>query len=140
MINDQYYEGILQLRNSNQNIIDFIKAQVKKEKVAITKVIKEKTGYDYYITSRKFLHKLAKKLQQNYNGQLKISPKLFSKNRLTSKNVYRLNVLFKLFPHKKGDIINHKGEKLKIVNIGNKVLAKNTKGEKFWISYDDLAF
>lgn len=140
MVHNQYFEGILQLRNPNNNVIDFIKAQVKKEKVAITKVVKEKKGYDYYITSRKFLHKLAKKLQQSYNGQLKVSPKLFSKNRLTSKNIYRLNVLFKLFPYKKGDSITHKGEKLKIINIGNKVLAQNPKGEKQWISYDNLSF
>jgi len=140
MAHNQYYEGILQLRNPNKEVITYIKNCCNKEGVGITKIIKQKTGFDYYITSRKFLKKIGKNLQQQFKGQLKMSPKLFSRNRLTSKNIYRLNVLFKLFPLKKGDSINYKGENLKIIKIGNKILAQNTKtGKKDWIDYDSLS-
>lgn len=139
MVHNQYYEGVLQLRNPTKEVISFIKNQCEKKHVLITKIIKEKEGFDYYITSRKFLHQIGKTLKQQFNGQLKVSPRLFSQDRLTSKNIYRVNVLFRLFPFKKGDMLIYRGEELKIVNIGTKVLAQNTTtGKKRWIDYDDL--
>jgi len=138
-MHNQYYEGVLQLRNPTTEVINFIKSQCKKENVLITKTVKEDEGFDYYLTSRKFLHKIGKKLQQSFTGQLKVSSRLFSKDRLTSKDIYRVNVMFRLFPLRKGDIFEYRGETLKIINIGTKLLAKNVKtGIKKWIPFDDL--
>lgn len=93
----QYYEGILQLRNPNEEVINFIRNQFNNnEKIWIAKQVKLKTGLDYYISSNRFLLSLGKKLKKSFKGQLKISRKLITRNRITSKNVYRVTVLFRL--------------------------------------------
>ena len=92
-----YYEGKLQLRNPNQEVVNFISNQFKNnEKVWIAKTEKQKNGIDLYISSNKFLMALGKKLKKSFQGELKLSRKLFSKSRLTSKAIYRVTVLFRL--------------------------------------------
>lgn len=92
-----YYQGILQLRNPNKEVLNFIKNQFKNNKKAwIAKQVKQKTGVDLYISSNKFLLALGKKLKKSFKGELKTSRKLHSKNRLTSRNVYRVTVLFRV--------------------------------------------
>ena len=93
----QYYEGTLQIRNPNQEVINFISNQFKNnEKVWIAKQEKQKAGIDLYISSNKFLLSLGKKLKKSFKGELKISTKLHSRNRLTSKEIHRVTVLFRL--------------------------------------------
>ena len=92
-----YYEGILQLRNPNEEVINFVRNQFKNnEKVWIAKQEKLKTGIDLYVSSNKFLLSLGKKLKKSFKGELKTSRKLHSRNRVTSKNIYRVTVLFRL--------------------------------------------
>lgn len=68
MQQNQYYEGILQLRNPNEETINFIRNQFKNNtKVWIAKEEKQKTGIDYYISSNKFLLKLGKKLKSQFS-------------------------------------------------------------------------
>ena len=93
----QYYEGILQLRNPNEECNRFIKNQFKNnEKVWISKEVKQKTGTDYYISSNRFLLSLGKRLKKSFRGELKISRRIHSTSRITSKNIYRVTVLFRL--------------------------------------------
>jgi len=138
---NEYYEGILQLRNPSKEAIDFVEKQIEKRKnVFIAKAKKVKNGIDFYISSQKYLQSLGKKLQNQFSGELKISSKLFSRNHLTSKNIYRVNVLFRLPKFKKSDIITFKGEDIKILGIGKKVLAKNLKtGKKHSLRYKELS-
>lgn len=91
----EYYEGILQLRNPNEEVINFIKNQFKNNpKIWVAKEEKLKTGIDYYISSNKFLLTLGKRLKKSFKGELKLSRRLHTKNRITSKNVYRGTVCF----------------------------------------------
>jgi len=138
--NPQYYEGILQLRNPNKEVIDFIERHIEgKENVFITKKEKVRNGIDFYITSKKYLQNLGRKLQNCFGGELKISSRLFSRDRQTSKNIYRVNVLFRLPGFKKGDIIELKGDKIKVINIGKNVFGKNIKtGKKVSVNFKDL--
>ena len=91
-----YYEGILQLRNPNEETINFIKNQFKNNpKVWIAKHEKLKTGVDFYISSNKFLLSLGKKLKKSFKGELITSRKLHTQHRMTSKKVYRVTVCFR---------------------------------------------
>jgi len=95
--NPQYFEGFLQIRNPNEECINFIKNQFKNNKKAwIAKEVKQKNGFDLYISSNSFLLSLGKKLKKSFKGTLKTSRKLFTQNRLTSKQVYRGTVCFRL--------------------------------------------
>lgn len=135
-----YYEGILQLRNQNDEVINFIRRRIKKRtNVFITKENKVGDGIDFYITSQKYLQTLGNKLKKSFCGELKISSKLHTRNKQTSKNVYRVNVLFRLAKCNVGDILNFNGDEIKILKMGKKVSAKHTKtGKKISINYRDL--
>lgn len=133
-----YYQGILQLRDPTKEIIDFIIKDVEKRKdVFIAKTPKVKGGRDFYISSNKYLQILGKKLQTRFGGELKVSPKLFSRDRQTGKNIYRLSVYFRPSQFKKGDLITHKNKIYKIVSLSKKISAKDlTTNKKITLKYD----
>ncbi len=134
-----YYQGILQLRDVNSAIIDFVYNQInKRENVAVTKVVKYPNGLDMYITSQKFITSLGKKLKESFGGQLKISSKLHTRSK-HGKELFRVNVLFRLPKHKIGDIIVVRGDRIKLLKIGGKIFARNLKtGKKLTIRRSDL--
>lgn len=139
-MHNNYFEGILQLRNPNSDIIRFIESRIGSEKgVFIAKKINVTNGIDFYISSRKYLHKLGKLLKSQFCGELKLSPKLFTRNKQTSKNVYRVNVLFRVCDVKKGDIITVRGEGIRVISLGKKLFGKvvNTN-KKVCVDYSEL--
>lgn len=97
---NQYYEGVIQLRPSDPEVIHFIENQIRKRKgvVFISKVVKQKTGVDLYISSQRFARNLGEKLKKSFKGELKITSTIFSKNRITSREIFRATVLFRLAP------------------------------------------
>jgi len=135
-----YFEGILQLRNPNKEVIDSALNEIEKnENSSVAKIEKVPNGIDIYMWPQRFLRNLCKKLQNKFGGQVTISTKLHTKNRITSKEVYRVNALFRIPSFKRGDIIDYKGEKIKIINIHKKVFAKDIKtGKKLNLSFKDL--
>ncbi len=134
-----YYQGILQLRDINDEILNFVHNQVKKRvDAAITKAVRLDNGVDLYITSQKFIRILGKKLKESFGGELKITSKLHTKSR-TGKELYRVNVLFKLSKYKKGDVVTVRGDKVRLIRIGKKIFAKDLKtGKKVTIRSNDL--
>ena len=121
-----YYEGIMQIRGDEDEInkvADFLMKEVKKASsrgVYINKEAKVKGGYDFYLTSQKYLQQVAKKLYQKFGGEFNISSKLFTRNRQTSKEVYRVNALLRLPDFKQGDILKIRNKLIKIHNIAGK--------------------
>ena len=102
----QYFEGTLQLRHPNDEVIEFIIAQLKANRDAyISKEVKVKNGLDLYFSSGRFLQNLGKKLQAKFGGDMKISVRLHSRNRMRSKDVYRVSVLYATPEIIKGDVV-----------------------------------
>ena len=134
-----YFQGILQLRDVNDEILSFVHNQLKKRgEVAVTKTVRLSNGLDLYITSQKFIRILGKKLKDSFGGELKTSSKLHTKNK-QGKDLYRVNVLFKLLKYKKGDIVSIRGDKFRLISIGRKIFARNLKtGKKATIRSKDL--
>jgi len=91
----EYYEAVIQLRPATEEIIRFIKNQCKKRGEAITKVVELKTGFDLYITSQKLARTMAPKLKKAFGGEVKVTKKIHTKDRQTSKSLYRATVLFR---------------------------------------------
>lgn len=134
-----YYQGILQLREVNNEIIDFAYAQIqKRDNVAVTRIVKYPNGIDMYITSQKFIRILGKKMKEIFGGELKTSSQLHTRSK-HGKDLFRVNVLFRLQKHKVGDIISIRGNRVRLLHIGSKIFARDMKtGKKVTIRISDL--
>ncbi len=95
--NKGYFEAVLQLRPENEQVLRFVKKQLKNSKTKISKEVKSKHGIDLYLSSQRFAISLSRRLKKSFKkGEVKISRSLFTTNRQTSKRVYRVTVLFRL--------------------------------------------
>jgi len=98
MKSQDYFEAIIQLRPRDQKLIDYVNNQIKKREnnVFVAKVIDwKKIGIDIYISDQKYAVAIGRKLKRAFKGDLKISKKLFTQSRVTSKFVYRVTVCFR---------------------------------------------
>ena len=134
-----YYQGILQLRDVSDEVMDFVYSQIQKRPdVAVTRTAKLDNGKDLYMTSQKFIRILGKKLRESFGGELKVSSKLHTRNR-QGRDLYRINVLFRPLKYKRGDIVLIRGDEVKLLQIGNRIFARNLKtGKKLKIRREDL--
>lgn len=104
--NSQYFEGVLQLRNPNEKALEFINGVVGARKgVFFSKIVEEKNGFDFYISSQRFLRSLGKMVHEKFGGELKTSSSLHTRDSQTSKDLYRINIFIRLPNFVKGDII-----------------------------------
>lgn len=128
-----YFAGTLQIRNPNQKVKDHIEQimnSAKKRGVFVTNVKETKSGIDYFITNNSFVVKIAKELQGKFGGELKISAKLHTQDRLTSKEVHRLSVLLRLPDYLKGDIILLDKDPIKVTKMGKRIMGMNLATNK----------
>ena len=94
--NDEYFEAKLQLRPKDQELIDFAKKLIDKNKdILISKEEEYKYGVDFITTSQKQTQNIARQLKRRFKGKITISRKLFKIDRLTSKKVWRVTVCFR---------------------------------------------
>ena len=135
-----YYQGVLQLRDVNEEILNFVDNQIKKRgDVAITKKVTYPNGVDLYITSQKFIRILGKKLRESFGGEIKISAKLHTRSK-TGKDLFRVNVLFRLSKYKRGDIITIRGDQVKLLQVGNRIFAMDLRtGKRIKIRNEELS-
>ena|SRR3989338_1258880 len=117
-----YFEGILQLRNDKNKefteVVKFVRNKIKNKKgIHITSALDVKNGVDFYITSKRVLPGLAKDIVTEFGGEIKISEQLFTRDNLTSRDVYRVNALVRLLDFNRKDILQFKDEKNKNVKL-----------------------
>lgn len=125
-----YYEGVLQLRNPSQEIIDFVIKSVNERKDC--RIAREETlasGIDFYFTSQHYLRALAKKLKEKFAGHLDITATLHTRSR-TGEDLYRVTVLFQMYSLKKGEVITIGEEDYRIELFGKDILLKEVKSGK----------
>ncbi|MBI2581095.1 hypothetical protein HYV85_04815 [Candidatus Woesearchaeota archaeon] len=106
----KYYEAILQLREPDPAVImaveDAVKSSAEDNKeIFISKRKKVTNGWDFYLSLKGFAVELGRALYNKFGGELKITKKLFSQHRQTSKLLYRITVLFRMAPFKPGDMV-----------------------------------
>ena len=124
----QYYEAELQVRSNNYDILDksieFLQKRVENLRhkgMFINKVERHDDGYDLYVTNKNIAQHLGRELQDLFGGEYKSSAHLFSKNRQTSKNIYRVSVLVRLPGFEKNDIILVDDKVYKVEKLGSKI-------------------
>ncbi len=137
---NQYYEGVLQLRNPSKEVIKKAEEMFNKRKeVWIAKEEKVTNGIDFYISNWRYLIEIGNKLKKQFGGEVKTSRKLWGVNRQTSKVVYRVIFLLRLPKVKIGDIIEYRGKKVKIKEFRKKIGAVDIEtGKKKMIKYDEI--
>jgi len=134
-----YFEGILQVRDSDEAMIDTIHAIVKRDQRAIvTKVKKVPQGWDLYFSSQHYLRALAKKLSNEFGGIIKVTATLHTVSK-TGKELYRITALWRPIPFKKGDIVNVLGEQWRVISVTNQVHIQHVaSGQKKWVKLRDI--
>lgn len=124
----EYFEGILQVRNAREEMLAFVRNAVRgigEKGIHITKTEQMPYGTDFYLTSQRYAQVLGKRLQKEFGGTVEMNRKLHTRDRQTSKDVYRMTVLFEAHPFHLGDIVQVQGKLLKITKSG-----KHIKGEE----------
>lgn len=126
-----YFEGILQLRNVTQELYDWVYDIIEREKrVHIAKEKMVTNGYDLYLSDNHYLQALGKRLKKKYIGELKVSRKLHTQSRITSKLLYRVTVMFRQLPFELGDVIKTDSGSWKVLRVNAQVYAKDVESGK----------
>ena len=134
-----YFEGVMQLRDPTDEVLEYFEKLVQEKKVKIAKVDELKTGYDFYFDSNKKLLAIGKKLYVRFGGEHKISSSLHTVRKQTSKELYRVTVMFRPPKFKRGDIVDFRGQKLRVKQLKRKVLGIDVEsGKKVWFEYSDI--
>jgi len=127
----EYFEGILQIRGGTEELLTWIRKQIKKDqRSTVTKEKRLKTGVDMYLSDQHYLQSLGKKIKAHFPGILTVSQKLHTLHRVTSKALYRVTVLFRPLSVKKGDIVTVRGEKVEILRIAKRAQVKEVDSGK----------
>ncbi len=136
----EYFEGVLQLRNASDEAVDWVYDEIQRTgKTRVAKAKEVTGGIDLYLSSQHYMQTLGRQLQQRFGGILKITSRLHTRSSLTSRDVYRMTVLFRQLPFKTRDIITYHGERWKILSTGNQVRIQNVQsGEKKRVPADKL--
>ena len=134
-----YYQGVLQLRDVNAKVMDFVYSQIsKRPDVSVTRTTKYPNGLDLYLTSQKFIRIMGKKLKDSFGGELNISSKLHTRSK-SGKELFRVNALYRTSRYKRGDIVTVRGDEIKLLQIGTRIFARDMKtGKKLKIRREDL--
>ncbi|MFH0874521.1 MAG: NMD3-related protein [archaeon] len=135
-LHEDYLEGELQLRNLTPEIISFVDNYLKSEerRAGVSKRVEFKNGFNLNFNSKKILHDLGNRLYSQFGGVLKESPRLFSRNNQTSKDIFRLNVYYEGPGFSTGDVIKFDNKILKIVKLGKHVTGTDMNGKN--ITFD----
>jgi len=136
-----YFEGILQLRNATQEIKDYITKYFDKNagrNVFVNNVVEKDNSVDYFFVTKRHILPLANKLIRNFGGYYDPNEQLFSRNHLTSKDLFRLNVLVLVAPFKAKDVVLIDEQPILISRLGKIITGFNLKkGKKYTFSYDE---
>ena len=136
-----YFEGILQIRDGSKELLTWVHNRIIADgRARIAKEKKVTNGIDLYLSDQHYLQNLGRKIKERFTGILKVSKRLHTMDKMTSKHVYRVTVLFKVLPFKRGDIVTVHGEQVEIMTIGHRAQIKNVKsGKKKEITLDVLS-
>ena len=127
----KYFEGNIQLRNPKPEVVQWIKNRTLKDNKAL--IVKETlvtNGVDLYFSDQHYMQALGKKLRERWPGEYKVSYTLHTVSHVTSKELYRVTILFRMLKFNVGDVIHVDDSSVQVLRIGKQVLTRNTKSGK----------
>jgi nonsense-mediated mRNA decay protein 3 len=144
----KYFEAIFQLRGRNEEIlqeaIEYLRqriANLRQRGLFVNKVEKQENGFDMYMTSNKMAQILGRELLDKFGGNLKVNPRLFSKDHQTSKDLYRVNVFIELPQFTRGQYILYDDKVWLVEKISRKIkLIDLQSGSAEIVDYDKIEY
>lgn len=136
-----YFEAILQLRGHSEDQFNQIVDQIEQSNCKINKhVFVNANDVDLYLTSQKYIMQLERWLKEHFNNiNITFSRTLHTRDTRRGKDLYRITLCVRFLKYGVGDIIDYKGEKIKITKIGKKPSGKiMTTGKRIFIEAKDL--
>ncbi len=134
----EYFEGTMQLRNVNQEMLDFVHKYLKNNNSFASNIEEKKDGYDLNISDQRKLQSLGQQLKKTFGGNLKISIRQFTQDKLTSKQIYRVNALYEGPRFRKGEVIKIKKGVFLLTNVSEKTTAVDLmSGKKTTLQIDE---
>lgn len=95
-IGTQYFESTIQLRPRDEELLDFVINIVDKNPAVFISLMEEKKeGFDLLFSSNKVAMAIGKKLKKSFKGELKTSRHIFGRDKLRSKDLWRVTVCFR---------------------------------------------
>ncbi len=128
-----YYESVLQLRSPRDDIAAFVESEISRSSskgVFISRRKKVKNGIDYYLSSNKFAVGLGRKLRKRFSGYLNVSRRIFSRDRQTSKDLYRITVFYRSLLVNVGDVVVSGSSIIRVSSVGKKIVGTNIESGK----------
>ena len=132
----EYFEAILQLRDSSEAVIDYVEHEFSRGKIPITQALEVKNGLDFYAADSQFARSLGKRLQEKFGGELVVTASLYGVKK--DREVYRVTVLFREASFKKGDMVEFKGEPYPVIVLGNEIILQQKNGKKLHVKYREM--
>ncbi|MBI4439293.1 hypothetical protein HY640_05140 [Candidatus Woesearchaeota archaeon] len=123
----QYYEAVLQLRHPDDSVVAFVEDALAKagQGVLVSHRRKAVNGVDYYLSSNRFAVDLGRRLVRRFSGRLKLSRRIFGRDRQTSRDLYRVTVLYECIPIRQGDILSCGGIIVRVSSLGRSIVGLN---------------
>lgn len=98
--NPKYFEAVIQLRPYNQEVFDFIEAEIRQRnnlEIFISRIVELKTGIDIYLSSQRYARTLGQRMKRKFKqGSLLITSKMHTRDRMRSRELSRATILFRL--------------------------------------------
>lgn len=130
-VGTDYFEGILQVRNMTKDAKAFVNELIKNtEGLYVNKVVEKEESADYYFVKKKYIGRIAEKIVNEYGAKADFNAQLFTQDKQTSKELYRLNVAVHIPPFRKGDVLLIKEDLILVTSTGKKNTGLELKKKK----------
>lgn len=124
----QYFEAILRIRPFRKEVVSFVLNDIEKQKskgVFLNKKEDEDDGINLYLTNQTYAKVIARKLKEQFGAVVSLDEKLFSHNKQTSRDVFRLSVHIQLPRFSKDDAIFFNGNHFQVNSVKGKLSVTN---------------
>ncbi len=122
-----YYEGTLQVRSQKDSLLKEIRAEIIKnqDNYDLKSIGFAHFGFDVKFRSIQKVRKDINHFLEKFGGNYTFSTQLFSKNKLTSKDVLRTNIRYNAPSFYKGEFVKTDEGYFKIISTKNKTMVQD---------------
>jgi len=139
---EEYYEGILQIRNPKDEIVDYVYEDISHQdntKAKITKIVEHKSSWDIYFSSQKYTQAIAKKLHNVFGGTISISSRVHTRDTKKNKDLKRIAVLYTVPDYCVNEVVEINSKAIKITGIHRMVTGVDLEtGKKVAYEYKNI--